>query len=244
MFTIDSTEIATSAEPIARRVVDRLRHAIITMRIQPGEKLSEQEIAKRLGVSRQPVREAFIKLAEAGLVRILPQRGTLVVKISVTAVEDARFIREAIECAVVRDAARRADAEGLARAERVLEETARAIATESAERLFELDEEFHQALAAAAGRPNAWNVVVEQKAQMDRVRYLDMSDAIPMRIVLAQHRTILDAVERGDPDQAERAMRTHLHEILVSLPKLAQRWPGLFEAPLIDAPREALESRA
>ncbi len=62
--------------------------------------LSEQDIATRLGVSRQPVREAFIKLGEAGLIRVLPQRGTLVVKISRAAVEDARFIREAVECAV------------------------------------------------------------------------------------------------------------------------------------------------
>jgi DNA-binding GntR family transcriptional regulator len=95
------------AEPIARQVERALRQAIVTMRIRPGEMLSEQDIARRFGVSRQPVREAFIKLGEADLVRILPQRGTLVVKISRAAVEDARFIREAVECAVARAAAER-----------------------------------------------------------------------------------------------------------------------------------------
>ena len=104
MFSLDPPDPA-NAVPMAQRIVSRLRHAIVTMRIKPGEKLSEQEIADRFGVSRQPVREAFIKLAEAGLVRVLPQRGTLVVKISVAAVEDARFVREAIECAVTREAA-------------------------------------------------------------------------------------------------------------------------------------------
>ena len=64
-------------EPIARQIARALRHAIVTMRIRPGEMLSEQDIATRLGVSRQPVREAFIKLGEAGLIRVLPQRGTL-----------------------------------------------------------------------------------------------------------------------------------------------------------------------
>lgn len=240
MYTRDSSAMLGASEPIARRIVRQLRHAIVTMRIRPGEKLSEQETAKRLGVSRQPVREAFIKLAEAGLVLILPQRGTLVVKISVDAVENARFIREAIECAVVREAARRLDRDALAVARAVLAETTNAIASGNAERLFELDEEFHRALAAAAGRPDAWRVVEEQKAQMDRVRYLDMSDAIPMRIVLAQHIEILDAIERGDPDAAERALRGHLSEILVSLPKLAKRWPSLFEAP----PRAALVAEA
>src|SRR3546814_13301494 len=77
--------------------------------------LSEQKIAERRNVSRSPVREAFIKLGEAGLVRILPQRGTLVVKISQRSVEDARFIREAVECAVAREAAAIREPAALAR---------------------------------------------------------------------------------------------------------------------------------
>jgi DNA-binding GntR family transcriptional regulator len=103
------------AQPIARQVTRALRQAIVTMRLRPGEMLSEQEIATTLGVSRQPVREAFIKLGEAGLLRVLPQRGTLVVKISRAAVEDARFIRDAVECAVAREAAKRATAAANAR---------------------------------------------------------------------------------------------------------------------------------
>src|SRR3546814_20870723 len=67
--------LGRSAEPIARQVARALRNAIVTKQIKPGEMLSEQEIAERLNVSRSPVREAFIKLGEAGLVRILPQRG-------------------------------------------------------------------------------------------------------------------------------------------------------------------------
>lgn len=230
MERITLPEMATSAEPIARRLVDWLRHAIVTMRIRPGEKLSEQELARRFGVSRQPVREAFIKLAESGLVRVLPQRGTLVVKISVEAVEDARFVREAIECAVARGAARRGDAPAIAEVRSLLEEAGRALEAGDQETFFALDEEFHQRLAAAAGKPNSWKVVEEQKAQMDRVRYLDMSDAIPMKTVMAQHEAILGAVEKGDEHAAEDAMRVHLTEILVSLPKLAARWPELFEA--------------
>ena len=230
MDPIALPEMASSAEPIARRLVDWLRHAIVTMRIRPGEKLSEQDLARRFGVSRQPVREAFIKLAESGLVRVLPQRGTLVVKISVEAVADARFVREAIECAVVREAARRAVARALDDVRARLDDAARALAAGDQEHFFALDEEFHQRLAAAAGRPNSWSVVEEQKAQMDRVRYLDMSDAIPMKTVMAQHLAILAAVESGDVRAAEDAMRQHLSEILVSLPKIAARWPDLFEA--------------
>ncbi|MBP0575389.1 FCD domain-containing protein, partial [Mycobacterium tuberculosis] len=64
---------------------------------------------------------------------------------------------------------------------------------------------------------------------MDRVRYLDLSDAIPARTVLEQHRAVLTALQAGDGDGAEAAMHAHLREILVSLPRLAARWPGLFE---------------
>lgn len=217
------------AEPIARQVTRALRHAIVTMRIKPGEMLSEQEIATRLGVSRQPVREAFIKLGEAGLVRILPQRGTLVVKISPAAVEDARFIREAVECAVAREAARRASASTSARLSDSLARQRRAARGKDAEAFFALDEEFHRLLAEGAGRPSAWRIVEDVKPQMDRVRFLSMPDATPMKVLIEQHMAIAEAVREGDPDAAEEAMRAHLNEILHSLPRLSEQHSGLFE---------------
>ena len=92
-------------EPVAKRVFRELRSAIVMMVFQPGQALSEKEIADQFGVSRQPIREAFIKLSEAGLLSIRPQRGTYVVKISTRQVYDVRFVREAVEVAVVRKAA-------------------------------------------------------------------------------------------------------------------------------------------
>jgi DNA-binding GntR family transcriptional regulator len=226
-------DLSGSPEPIARRISKALRQAIVTMRLRPGEMLSEQEVARNFGVSRQPVREAFIKLGEAGLVRVLPQRGTLVVKISVAAVEDARFVREAIECALMRRAvtAIGVDASSLAPLRRSIGPQEEAAASLDAERFFQLDEDFHRSLAALAGRPSAWRIVEEVKAQMDRVRFLDMSEAQPMAVVIRQHRAILDALGRGDPDAAERAMRAHLSQIDKTLPILARRYPDLFEPP-------------
>jgi DNA-binding GntR family transcriptional regulator len=217
------------AEPIARQVTRALRAAIVTMRLRPGEMLSEQEIATRLGVSRQPVREAFIKLGEAGLLRVLPQRGTLVVKISFAAVDDARFIREAVECAVAREAAAHVTpALAMALGESLARQR-RAARAKDAEAFFALDEEFHRLLAEGAGRPSAWNVVEDVKPQMDRVRFLSMGEATPMRVLIDQHAAIVTAVKAGDPAGAESAMRVHLAEILRSLPQLAERHPELFE---------------
>jgi DNA-binding GntR family transcriptional regulator len=102
-----------STEPVARRVFQELRNAIFTMRFRPGQAVSELDIATQFGVSRQPVREAFIKLGEAGLLSVRPQRGTFIVKISVKQVFDTRFVREAVELAVVRRACTEMTTSGL-----------------------------------------------------------------------------------------------------------------------------------
>lgn len=215
-------------EPVARRVARELKEAIIMMRLAPGAKLSEQEVARQLGVSRQPVREAFIMLAASGLLKIYPQRGTRVVPISKRAVQDARFIREAIEVGVVKAASElRPKAKIEAIAENLKAQRAAMRAQDSAT-FFRLDEAFHSLLAEAAGRSSAWAVIQDVKAQMDRVRYIDMTDPLPMRIVYDQHVAIYEAVAAGDAEAAERCIRQHLAEILRSLPQIAAARPDIF----------------
>src|SRR6195952_2056761 len=94
-----------SHEPIGKQIFRALRLAIFAGDLAPGTPLSEKEVSDMFNVSRQPVREAFIKLVEAGVLQVLPQRGTFVKKISPRAVREGRFIREAIEAAVARKAA-------------------------------------------------------------------------------------------------------------------------------------------
>ena len=94
---------------------------------------------------------------------------------------------------------------------------------------FALDEEFHRLLAEAAGRPSAWRIVEDVKPQMDRVRYIDMTDAMPMRLVIDQHAAILAAIRAHDAAAARAAMRDHLSEILKSLPRVAEQHADLFE---------------
>ncbi|MBB4041729.1 DNA-binding GntR family transcriptional regulator [Microvirga flocculans] len=216
-------------EPMARQVARALRQAIVSMKISPGEMLSEQDLAQKFGVSRSPVREALIKLSEAGLVRVLPQRGTQVVKISKAAVEDARFIRQAVECAVVREVALKATPAILAELNASLTRQRRAQRGTSSDDFLALDEEFHRLLAEAAGRPVAWRMIEDVKPQMDRVRYLDVKQATPRHTIVAQHAMIVEAIKAADPVAAERAMHEHLSEILRSLPELAARYPDLFE---------------
>ena len=93
-----------SSETVKGQVLRDLRRAIVTLELPPGARLSEADIAQRYGVSRQPVREALIALSAVGLVEVKPQRGSVVVKFSTKHMLNVRFIREAIEVAVVRRA--------------------------------------------------------------------------------------------------------------------------------------------
>ena len=164
--------IDTRAGSIAEQVFRTLRSSIVTMQLTPATALSEQDIAGRLNVSRQPVREAFIKLSEIGLVRVLPQRGTFVVKISAKAVTDARFVREAVECAIARRASEGIGEAAMDDLRAILAEQRKA--ARDPEAFFVLDEAFHRGLANAAECAYAWKVIEEAKAQMDRVRFLSL----------------------------------------------------------------------
>ena len=199
---------AAGAGSIAEQVFRTLRSSIVTMRLTPATALSEQDIADRLKVSRQPVREAFIKLSEIGLLRVLPQRGTFVVKISAKAVTDARFVREAVECAIARRASAgiaQAGDRGTARDHRA--NSARPRAPAMPKQFFVLDEAFHRGARERAECAYAWKVIEEAKAQMDRVRFLSIPDATPTERLIVQHQAILDAIAAGRGAAAERAMQ-------------------------------------
>ena len=98
-----------TSDSAAQQIEQALRRAIVTLELPPGMRLSENEVALRYGVSRQPAREALIALAKIGLVRVLPQSGTVVVKLSIRQMMQVRFTREALETAIVRRACERFD---------------------------------------------------------------------------------------------------------------------------------------
>jgi DNA-binding GntR family transcriptional regulator len=226
----DSINLFARPATVGNKVFETIRHAIIQLQLRPGDPLSEAEMARQLGVSRQPVREAFIKLAEVGLVEIRPQRGTTVVMISRREVENARFIREAIEVAVARKAALEPSPRHHDVLDALIERQRLASAAGDHAEFLRLDELFHQAVAEAADCEHAWRLLENLKAQMDRVRYLSLADATPLDTLIDQHAAIARAIRGGDADAAETATHVHLREILKSLPKLAASHAEWFTA--------------
>jgi GntR family transcriptional regulator, rspAB operon transcriptional repressor len=204
-----------------------LRTAIIEGDLVPGQAISEIEMSKRFSISRQPVREAFIKLGEERLIEVLPQRGTYVRKISVKGVLDARHLREIIEISIVREVTLKHDA-SLIKTLRQLIVQQQKVKIGDSRSFLALDEELHRAIALHAGREYAWRITEGIKAQMDRVRFLSFDFATPTPQLVSEHSALVDAIESGDADLAAKCMEEHLRGILSSLPLIAERYPEHF----------------
>ncbi|WP_422101673.1 GntR family transcriptional regulator [Vreelandella sp.] len=218
------------SDPVRQRLYQVLRQSIIQMVLAPSRALSEKEIADTFSVSRQPVREAFIRLSEAGLVEVKPQRGTYVVKISQQAVLEARFVREAIEVAVVKLAAEKGiEPSVLKELHDLLERQRRCLEPHDYDRFYHLDEAFHRTLSLGVRQQAAWKVIEEVRAQLDRVRYLSVPHSTPLERLVDQHNHIVAAIEARDVKRAEEAMMLHLREVLVSMPDLIRRFPDMFD---------------
>ncbi|MGE9549630.1 GntR family transcriptional regulator [Erwinia amylovora] len=221
----------TASEPVNQQVYRFLRQEIVTCAIPPGSLLSEKEVSARFSVSRQPVREAFIKLAEAGLVQVLPQRGTFVRKISAQRVADGRFIREAVEVAVIRRAAEEASAESLALLQHNLQLQRISADRHDSQGFLLLDDEFHRLIAQSINCELAWETVENIKAAMDRVRFLTLSKVSPPESLIQQHHEIYQALVARDADAAEKALRRHLQEMIFSITPVAEQNSEWFEKP-------------
>ena len=211
------------SEPVNQQVYRALRRAIITCQVLPGVLLSEKEISSQFNVSRQPVREAFIKLAEAGLVKILPQRGTFVTKISIKKVIDGQFIREAVECAIIKRVAQEITESDLVLLDKNLAEQIDANKRKDIRSFLEKDDEFHQIIMNVIDCPMAWETVENIKAMMDRVRYLTLEDISPPEDLVKQHKKIVMALKKHDPEMAALALHEHLSTILHTIKIVSQQ---------------------
>ncbi len=215
-----------SVAPPVPSIHATLRQDVITLRLMPGEKLSENELALRFGTSRAPVREALIRLVEEGLIEVLPQRGSFVSRISLGAMQRARFVREALEVAIVRRAAQRGlSRDALRKVKATLAEQEKVRG--DAERFTLADDAFHRAIADDIGIAQMWAVLEREKSQLDRVRFLSLPAVTPVDALIAQHRDIVAAISRGEPEAAAAAMRVHLSEVLKIAETLAARHPEL-----------------
>ncbi|WP_371540025.1 GntR family transcriptional regulator [Streptomyces sp. NBC_00466] len=225
------TPAAPAKESVRVRVHALLRSRITSLELLPGAPLSENELAAELDVSRTPVREALILLGEESLVDVFPKLGTFVSRISVDAVLEAQFMREALELAALRETVKRADAEDIAALRTILDTQRATLTAADPDAFFEEDEAFHRRLMEASGHRTLWRTVTTAKAHLDRARRLSLP--LPHRIedLIAEHTAVVDALERRDAASAEKALRGHLQGVFDDIGTIQANHPELFTEP-------------
>ncbi|MFL6711295.1 MAG: GntR family transcriptional regulator [Massilia sp.] len=212
----------------ARRVYLALRQRIVEMSMLPGARIVERDLAEELGISRTPVHEAVQRLAEEGLVEVVPRSGTFVARIPLEGLDEAMMVRNALESAIIEKAAARATPEGVATLRAILQMQAAAIAASDFRAFHHSDELFHATLAELSGYPGVWPIILQAKTQVDRYRQLTLPLQGRMGGVLEEHNAVVDAIAAGDPVKAVQAMREHLDHVLPVLELTRQLRPEYF----------------
>jgi GntR family transcriptional regulator, rspAB operon transcriptional repressor len=215
--------------PARAQVYASLRDAIVAAALEPGRQLSENELAALLGVSRTPIREALQRLREERLVAVVPQLGTFVTRISTSAVSDAQFVREALECAAIRETALNAEDRDVAALETIVRSQDATREAADYDRFYVLDDELHRALCDLSGHEIAWSLSQRAKGHLNRIRRLSLPEPGYLMEMIAEHRAVVAAVAARDPDEAERALRHHLRMVLSTLPAIRAQHPDYFE---------------
>jgi GntR family transcriptional regulator, rspAB operon transcriptional repressor len=216
------------------QTLDTLRRRIISLQLPPGEPLSENELSQELGVSRTPVRESLILLREEGLVQVFPQIGSFVSLVDLGRVAEAQFVREAIECASLKDAV--VDDSGLAGLREILAAQRNAEAGGDVEEFFRLDEDFHRELLRLAGHESAWTAVNSAKAHLDRARRLSLIDTRPVSTLIEQHTAVVDALEANNRTEADSSLRVHLRGVFEDVKRIQASSPELFSDGTVSRP--------
>lgn len=211
------------------QVYAALREAIVSAELEPGRKLSENELADLLGVSRTPVREALARLRDDRLVAIVPQLGTFVTLISDEAIADAAFVREALECSAIRLATELATPAQLEELQANLAAQERAEQQGDVDAFDSLDAALHRSLCELSGRDIAWRLSRRANGHLDRVRRLSLPEPGYLAEMVSEHRAVVAAVADGDAERAEETLRHHLRMVLSSLPQIRAAHPDYFE---------------
>jgi GntR family transcriptional regulator, rspAB operon transcriptional repressor len=208
-------------------VEEALREAIVTLAFEPGMMIDKLAVCERMGVSRFPVSSALARLEHAGLVEVLPQRGTRVKPIALEDLNQHWFIRSALEVETARGVALMKDAATLEALSLNLDQQRATLKAGQRLAFHSLDLAFHEILLDAIALPRVKEIVAVSRSALDRARQLLAS---PERLVhtLAEHERIFNAISGGKADIAAKAMHDHLDQVVAELHRSAADRPDLF----------------
>lgn len=205
---------------------------IMDLSLEPGTALSVRKIADRYDVGRTPAREALMRLQKENLVRIYPQSGTVVSKLSVRQIEEELFIRKSLELAAVDDFIRRKGTLVTDAMEYIIGQQKKAVRIHSSREFFAQDNNFHRLIFETADRALAWKTINMVSSHYNRFRYLTVGAEEKDRAVLDQHERILRAAETDDPEKMRLALADHIDRIKSEYEKMLAAYPQYFSGDL------------
>lgn len=213
---------------LSDEIYDELRRLIVTLELAPNVPLSEKELCARFEISRTPVREALLRLAEHGLVTIAPQHGTFVTGIDPRSVRQAHFLRVHLEIPVVRRLCAQADVDFSYPRQLIAQQRVLAEANDFAS-FVPIDDYFHEALFDLADLAEVWNIIHRRKAHLDRIRFLQAPQPGKLTTLVREHEDILEAISEGDQHKAEDIIRVHVSGAIGFMEQLLHDRPGMFD---------------
>lgn len=211
-------------------VYEELKRNIMSMKLEPGQTMSTQEIATKLNVSRTPVREAFLRLQSEGLVEMIPQRETMVSKISLKRVEQEKFIRECLEMGVIRKFMDKSGCEVEENMAELIQLQKKCGEEKDFVGFLEADDQFHKVLFDATGQEMAWETIASRNGHYNRLRILYVQRDTEMQESIEQHHKIATLLESGSREEAVRALSSHVRRLDIDEAGLIAQYPDYFES--------------
>ena len=210
-------------------IFEQLRSEIVSLRLKPGTRISEIEFANQFEVSRQPVREAFIRLSKINLLEIRPQKATLVRKISEREILHARFLRVAVEAEVIRLACNIEGNPFQAGFEENLTAQESALSEGQVLEFHDLDYDFHNLICATAQCEFAYDTIADSKTHVDRLCLISLSTERGMYEIFQDHQQLYQVLQKKDAVEMERLIRLHICRLDQTLADARERHPEYFQ---------------
>jgi len=196
--------------PLRDVVFNTLREAILKGDLVPGERLMENTLAEKMGVSRTPIREAIRKLELEGLVTMIPRKGAEVAKITEKDIRDLLEVRATLEALAVRLACERMSDETIEKLNILKEEFARAAKKKDVNLIIRKDVEFHDAIFSSTGNDKLIQIVSNLREQIYRFRVKYIQEMPDYQVLIDEHEEIVENIKNGDIKAAEKMAINHI----------------------------------
>lgn len=196
--------------PLRDLVFNALRDAILKGELIPGERLLENKLAERMGVSRTPIREAIRKLELEGLVTMIPRKGAEVSKITKKDIKDVLEVRAALESLAVRLACDKIDKDRIELLLKLKEDFKLAAKRKDIDQIIQKDVEFHDAIFAATGNEKLIQILDNLRKQIYRFRVKYIQEMEDYQVLVDEHEEIVESIINSNHDKAEEIAKKHI----------------------------------